>query len=121
MSISAGRLKQFVRIVRDVKTPDGYGGFTLATETFWEGPAHIERMPSFRGDVERQTAGGVGSHPIVRINVRQDDLTAQLRTIGAGMRAVDDESGISMNINFAQDMTGRHRMIQITATENLPS
>lgn len=121
MSISAGKLKQRVRIIRDVKTPDGHGGFTLAPQTFWEGPAYIERMASFRGDVERMTAGGVGSHPIVRIHVRHDDLTGQLPRIGSTMRAEDMDSEIVMNINFAQDMTGKNRIIMMTATENLPS
>lgn len=121
MSKSAGRFRSAIRIIRDVKVSDGAGGFTLTPETFWEGPAHLERMPSFRGDVERLHAGGIGSHPIVNIHVRYDDLTAQLPLIGAGMRAFDLDSGITMNITFAQDMTGTQRMVMITASEHLPS
>lgn len=121
MSKSAGRFRSYVRIERDAKVSDGAGGFTLTPESFWEGPAHVERMPSFRGDVERLHAGGVGSHPIVNIHVRYDDLTKQLPLIGSGMRAIDVDSGIPMNITFAQDMTGSQRMVMITAAENLPS
>lgn len=120
MSISSGRLRQYVRIERDQKTPDGYGGFNLTPETFWEGEAFIERMASFRGDVERITAGAVGSHPIVRIHVRADEITETLPRLGAGMRIIDVDSGIRMNINFAQDMTGKSRTIMLTATENQP-
>lgn len=121
MSKSAGRFRSYVRIERDAKVSDGAGGFTLTPETFWEGTAHIERMASFRGDVERIHAGGVGSHPIVSIHVRYDDLTGQLPRIGAGMRIVDVDNGIPMNISFAQDMAGTQRMVMITASENLPS
>lgn len=121
MGIGAGRMTAFVRFIKDDEVPDGMGGFALAPVTHWEGPAHIERMASFRGDVERMTAGAVASHPIVRIHVRYDDLTAALTRIGSGMRAVEVDEGISMNVNFAQDMTGRKEVIVVTATENLPS
>ena len=111
----------FVRIYQDTKVSDGAGGFTMAPGLFWEGPAHFERMPSFRGDVERMTAGGVASHPILRIHVRYDDVTAELMRTGAAMRAVDTDTEIQMNINFAQDMNGRREVVVITATENLPA
>lgn len=121
MGIGAGRLTAFVRILKDAQTPDGMGGFTQTPEVHWEGPAHIERMYSLRGDVERMTAGAVGSHPTVRIHVRYEDLTAELLRTGSGMRALDVSENISMNINFAQDVTGRKEIVVITATENLPS
>lgn len=121
MGISAGRMTGFVRIIKDAEVSDGMGGFTVTPVTHWEGPAYIERLQSFRGDVERLTAGGVGSHPIVRIHVRYDDLTAELIRTGNRMRAVDVDEGITMNINFAQDMTGRKEVIVVTATENLPA
>ena len=120
MGISAGRLSGYIRIITDLETPDGVGGFTLSPSIHWEGPAHIERLQSFRGDVERMTAGAVGSHPIVRIHVRYDDLTAELIRTGSKMRIEDEETGVTMSINFAQDMTGRREMVVITATENLP-
>lgn len=121
MGISAGRMTGWVRIEADAKTSDGMGGFDLSPVTHWEGPAHIERLQSFRGDVERMTAGGVGSHPIVRVHVRYDDETAELIRTGAGMRLIETDEGVTMNINFAQDMTGRKEIVVITATENLPS
>lgn len=121
MSISAGRMTSWVRFITDTKTPDGMGGFTLAPLVFWEGPAHIERMASFRGDVERMTAGAVGSHPIVRIHVRYDGETGQLIRTGGQYRVLDVDENIFMNVNFAQDMTGRKEVVVVTATENLPS
>lgn len=121
MGMSAGRMSGFVRIIKDAQVSDGMGGFDLSPVTHWEGPAHIERLQSFRGDVERMTAGGVGSHPVVRIHVRYDDDTEELLRTGNRMRAVDVDTGITMNINFAQDMTGRKEIVVITATENLPA
>lgn len=121
MGISSGRMTAYVQFIKDTQTPDGMGGFTQTPVVHWEGPAHIERMASFRGDVERMTAGAVGAHPIVRIHVRYEDLTAELIRSGSGMRALDVDENISMNVNFAQDMTQRKEVIVVTATENLPS
>lgn len=121
MGISSGRMNALVRFIKDAQTPDGMGGFTQEPVVHWEGPAHIERMYSLRGDVERMTAGAVGSHPAVRIHVRYDELTAELMRTGSGMRALDVDENISMNVSFAQDITGRKEIIVVTATENLPS
>jgi hypothetical protein len=120
MGISAGKMTAFVRIFNDTKVADGAGGFEITPALFWEGPAHLARMPSFRGDVERMTAGAVGSHPILQIHVRYDVQTAELQRTGSGMRCVDVDTNINMSIQFAQDMDGRRETVVITATENLP-
>jgi head-tail adaptor len=121
MGKSAGRMNAYVEFIRDSEVSDGMGGSDLTPEVLWEGPVEIERLQSFRGDVERMTAGAVGAHPIVRIHVRYDDATATLTRYGNQYRCRDVDSGITMNISFAQDMTGRREMVVVTATENLPS
>lgn len=121
MGISAGQLTGWVQIIKDAKVRDNMGGFDLSPVVHWEGPAHIERLKSFRGDVERMTAGAVGAHPIVRVHVRYDELTSQLLRGGNAWRLVDTDENITMNISFAQDMDGRKEMVVITAAENLPA
>jgi head-tail adaptor len=117
----AGSYREWVTIEKPTKVSDGRGGFTVTWETHWEGPARIERFRSFRGDVERLTKGAVDAHPIVRIHVRYDDETAELLRTGAGMRVINVDEAITMNVNFAQDMNGRRENIVITATEHQPS
>jgi head-tail adaptor len=121
MTISAGRMNSYVQFIKDTQTSDGMGGFDLAPQVLWEGQAFIERLQSFRGDVERMTAGAVGAHPIVRIHVRYDEQTAQLLRTGSQYRCIETDEGITMNVNFAQDMDGRKEIVVVTATENLPS
>lgn len=117
----AGAYRGWVKIEKPTKAPDGRGGFDITWSTHWEGPAQIERFRSFRGDVERLTRGAVDGHPIVRIHVRYDDETAELKRSGAGMRVKNVDEGITMNVNFAQDMNGRRETIVITAIEHQPS
>ena len=117
----SGSFRHRVRIERAAKVSDGRGGFTVTWATFWTGPAHIERLRSFRGDVERVTKGGIDAHPIVRIHVRRHTLLDEVLRNASEFRAVNLDDGITMNVNFAQDLTGKREEIVITATENQPS
>lgn len=117
----AGSFRHRVKFERATKTPDGRGGYTILWTTVWQGPAHIERLRSFRGDVERVTKGGVDSHPIVRVHVRADSVTREIARSGAGLRCWNLDDMIPMNVNFAQDMAGDRRTITVTCTENQPS
>lgn len=117
---SAGRRRNYVRFERKVETPDGQGGFTVAWQSYWEGPGEIRRSASQRGDVERLQSGAVGSFPPVQIIVPYDELTKALPQICAGMRAIEVDEGTIMNLNFAQDLTSRREAIAVSATENAP-
>ncbi len=117
--MGAGQYRDFVRIEKPEKVSDGGGGHQITWALHCEENAWIERVKSFRGDVERITAGGVGSHPIVRVHIHRNELTEALLKQGAGWRIVDVNTEIVMNINFAQDLAGRGETIIVTATENL--
>lgn len=118
--MDAGSRRSRVRFDRPEKVPDGYGGDTVTWVCHWQGYGQIERARSFRANVERVMAGGVGNFAVVRIHVPYDALTAQLVRAG-DMRAVDLDTGVTMNVNAAQDTDNRRRTIVVTATENLPS
>lgn len=118
--MGAGQFRHFVRIEKPTKVSDGGGGFTVTWQLVTEEHALIERIKSFRGDVERLSAGGVGSNPIVRVHVRHHTGTEPLLRFGAGWRVIDVDTDRVMNINFAQDIEGRGVNIIITATENAP-
>ncbi|MCG8668918.1 MAG: head-tail adaptor protein [Pseudomonadales bacterium] len=112
-------MRDRVRIERRVTSSDGGGGQTgtwqaLTTERCW-----IERLESFRFDVEREKAGSVDSMPLVRIHVYRNSLTDQ---ITSGMRAVDLKTSKTMNINFIQALEGeRGRRYVISASEGAAS
>lgn len=118
--MGAGAYRHFVRIEKPSYVSDGGGGYDGQWVTHSEQPAQIERIKSFRGDVERLSGGAVGAFPIVRIHMHRNDDTEPLLTFGAAWRIIDVDTGITMNINFAQDITGKGREIVVTATENAP-
>lgn len=103
-----------VRFERAVMTKDAGGGDVgtwteLTTE--W---CDIERLQSFRFDVERETAGSVTSMPLVRIHVHQNSLTRQ---IDNSMRGVNLKTGKVLNINFVQDLDGMNKTFVISGSE----
>lgn len=119
--MGAGQFRHSVEVQYPQKVSDGSGGDFITWTTLCTEPAQYLRTPSFRGDVERETGGGIGSHPIVQVVVRHNEDTQRLLRESAGWRLLDQDTGIFMNIQFAQDMTGRRMEIHITATENLPA
>jgi head-tail adaptor len=119
--MGAGQFRHSVKVQYRATVPDGSGGDTITWTTLCTEPARYIRAQSFRGDVERVSGGGIGSHPIVQVVVRHNDDTARLLRESAGWRLEDEDTGIVMNIQFSQDMTGRRMEIHITAPENLPA
>lgn len=118
--MGAGAFRHFVRIEKPSVVSDGGGGQTGTWVLHTQEPARIERLRSFRGDVERLAGGGVGSKPIVRVYLHKNENTDALLTDGIAWRLVDVDTGIPMNINAAQDLDGRGREIVVTATEGAP-
>ena len=110
--------KHYVRVERASEVSDGQGGREITWETQVEDWARIERVRSFRGDVETVRAGGVASTPTVRIHMRSYGLT---KGITASMRVLDVDEGTFFNIAFVQDIAGDGKVITMTATENLPA
>lgn len=111
-------LRDRVRFERPVTVSDGGGGQTGSWQELTTERCYIERLESFRFDVERQKAGSVDSMPLVRIHVHQSSVTRQ---ITSGMRAVDLKTNKTMNINFVQDLGDRSRRLVISASEGAPS
>lgn len=107
-----------IRFEKKVAVSDGGGGSTNTWTEVVTMPAGIERVQSFRFDVERVQSQGVASMPTVRISVDSTELT---RTIDNTHRAVDARTGETFAVNFVQDLSGRGREIAITCTQNAPT
>lgn len=111
-------MRDRVRFERQITSSDGGGGQTGTWQALTTERCDIERLESFRFDVERQKAGSVDSMPLVRIHVHQSALT---REITSGMRAVDLKTMKTMNINFVQDLDDHSRRLVISASEGAAS
>jgi len=107
-----------IRFEKPIDVKDAGGGINKAWTDLVTISAGIERVQSFRFDVERVQSGGVASLPTLRISVDSTELTRQIDNT---MRAVDIRNGDIFAINFVQDLTGRGREIAITCTENAPT
>lgn len=112
------RRRHRIRFEKQTKVSDGGGGYTNAWSELVTMDAGIERVESFRFDVERVQSGGVASLPTLRLYV---DSTVLTRQITSAMRAVDTRDGKTFAINFIQDLTGKGRELAITCTENHPT
>lgn len=112
------RRRARIRFEQMTKVSDGGGGFTNTWATLVECNADIERVQSFRFDVERIQSGAVGSMPTVRISVDKTVLTSQIDNT---MRAIDMRNGTVFAVNFVQDLSGRDRELNITCTESAPT
>lgn len=97
-----------------VETPDGGGGVAIVWGELTTERCFIERVQSFRFDVERVQSGAVGSFPTVRLEVDYHSKTAQIDNT---MRAVDLDNDTVFTVNFVQDLQGRRRKLAITCTE----
>lgn len=118
MEMDFGKLRDCVQFQTPGHTSDGRGGEVGAWTLWVEEDAWIERLRSLPKDVERLSAGGISSQPIVRIWVRASDETEAITT---DMRAYDVDRNAYFNINAAQDIAGDGRWITVTATQNAPA
>lgn len=107
-----------IRFERPVTTSDGGGGEVGAWTPLTTEWCRIERLQSFRFDVERNTGGSVGSSPLVRIHVHDHALTRQ---IDNSMRGVDLINSKVYELDFAQDLDGQGRTLVISASEGAPT
>lgn len=112
------RRRHSIRFEKKTRVSDGGGGYTNTWTEVVTMPAGIERVQSFRFDVERLQSQGIASLPTVRFYV---DSTALTRQIDNTCRAVDARNGTTFAINFIQDLGGRGRELAITCTENAPT
>jgi head-tail adaptor len=116
--MSRGRRRTQIRFEKKTETADGGGGVTITWEALCTEWAFVERVQSFRFDVERIQSGAVGAYPTVRLHVDSHSKTQQIDNT---MRAVEVETGKTYSLNFVQDLTNRGRTITITATEGAPA
>lgn len=107
-----------VRFDKEVTTQDSGGGDVVTWTALTTERCRIERLQSFRANVEQKVAGGSISAPPVRIHVLAHTLTKQITN---GMRGVDLDGGTVFNIESVQDLEGRGRELVISAIENMPT
>lgn len=103
----------------DQKIPGG--GRSGEWKEFLTCGAEIERLQSFRFDVERVIAGSATSAPIFRVHL---DYTPVSALISGGMRLVDllaPVKDVFHNINAVQDLAGDRRELTLLCSENVPS
>lgn len=106
-----------VRFERPVTSKDAGGGSTGSWTELTTEWCDIERIQSFRFDVERKVGGSQSSMPLVRIHVHDSTLTRQ---IDNSMRGVDVRTNKTFEIDFVQDLDGQGRRLVISASEGAP-
>lgn len=112
----AGDLRQFVRIEKPSKIPDGRGGYSLgAWIIHLECAARIERRKPFVQGIEARAAGAVFSELMVQIVIAASD---EAEAITSEMRAVEVDTQKRFNILAAQNIDGIRQYITLTAMEN---
>lgn len=111
--------RDLIIVERPDKTRTAGGGTEINWVEHCREWAEIERMQSFRFDVERVTAGGLGSTPIVRVHVHDN---ARTRTITNEMRISDQTTGRTLNVTTPpQDLRNDGLYLTILCTEELPT
>lgn len=115
------RRPHLVRIEHYVANKVSGGGRSGEWREFLTCAGEIERLKSFRFDVEREIAGSVASAPIFRVHI---DFTPQSVLITNAMRLRDElhpVPNVYHNINAIQDLVGDRRQLTLLCSENVPS
>lgn len=115
----AGSYRHRVKFEAEQEIASEGGGRTTEWVEHTTESCNIERLQSFRSDVERVLSGGNSANPIVRIHIMSH---AKTRSITNAMRVLDLVTGVYMNVTTApQDLEGKGRELVVTATVGLPT
>ncbi|MAI35079.1 MAG: hypothetical protein CMM07_25855 [Rhodopirellula sp.] len=108
-----------LRFETQITVDDGYGGKTVAWAIHVEEFGEIEHIRSMTKEMEVLNAGGIAAEPVVRLKV---DNNTNTRAITSGMRCVDLDNDVYMNIQSRpKDIQGDGQYLSITAREGQPS
>lgn len=119
--ISAGDLRDLVRVEVKDEIDDGYGGKVGTWGAYCTAWAKIERQTSFGAAAERIRAGALDAQPPARVHVRYNAETAAITT---AMRIVLTKGAITTYFNVAgppQDIDGRGRILSIMVVQGAPT